>query len=153
MAISRIPGFSLLANLDRQGTDVYISSNGQTLFYWDVTNYRIGVNNQTPQQELDVSGNIITSNGHIYTGANLQFDIGSYTNYWKDIYVDTIKANTLNGTLLTNAQPNITSVGNLSVLNVTGNLSVDLTLLNNPPSSEPAKMYPFLLMQIQLICS
>ena len=81
MAISRVPGFSLLANLDRQGTDLSLTSSGQTLQYWDVTNYRIGINNQAPQQELDVTGNIITSNGHIYTGANLQYDIGSYTNY------------------------------------------------------------------------
>jgi len=119
MAISRVPGFSLLANLDRQGTDLSLTSSGQTLQYWDVTNYRIGINNQAPQQELDVTGNIITSNGHVYTGANLQFDVGSYTNYWRTGYFGNVY-----GTLQTNVQPNITTVGNITNLNVLGNLTV-----------------------------
>jgi len=119
MAISRVPGFSLLANLDRQGTDLSLTSSGQTLQYWDVTNYRIGINNQAPQQELDVSGNIITSNGHVYTGANLQYDVGSYTNYWRTGYFGNVY-----GTLQTNTQPNITTVGNITNLNVLGNLTV-----------------------------
>ena len=119
MAISRVPGFSLLANLDRQGTDLSLTSSGQTLQYWDVTNYRIGINNSAPQQALDVSGNIITSNGHVYTGANLQFDIGSATNYWRTGYFGNVY-----GTLQTNVQPNITTVGNITNLNVLGNLTV-----------------------------
>jgi hypothetical protein len=126
MAISRVPGFSLLANLDRQGTDLSLTSSGQTLQYWDVTNYRIGINNQAPQQELDVTGNIITSNGHIYTGANLQYDIGSYTNYWRTGYFDNVY-----GTLQTNTQPNITTVGNITNLNVTGNLTVGGITIGN----------------------
>jgi hypothetical protein len=126
MAISRVPGFSLLANLDRQGTDLSLTSSGQTLQYWDVTNYRIGINNQAPQQELDVTGNIITSNGHIYTGANLQFDIGSYTNYWRTGYFDNVY-----GTLQTNVQPNITTVGNITNLNVIGNLTVGGITIGN----------------------
>jgi hypothetical protein len=125
MAISRVPGFSLLANLDRQGTDLSLTSSGQTLQYWDVTNYRIGINNSAPQQALDVGGNIMTSNGHVLTNANLSYDIGSTTNWWRDVYANTVVSSTLTGTLLTNTQPNITSIGNLSVLNVTGNLSVN----------------------------
>jgi hypothetical protein len=119
MAISRIPGFSLLANLDRQGTDLSLTSSGQTLQYWDVTNYRVGINNQAPQQELDVTGNIITSNGHVYTSGNLQFDVGSYTNYWRIGYFGNVY-----GTLQTNVQPNITTVGNITNLNIIGNLTV-----------------------------
>ena len=126
MAISRVPGFSLLANLDRQGTDLSLTSSGQTLQYWDVTNYRIGINNQAPQQELDVSGNIITSNGHVYTGTNLQYDIGSATNYWRTSYFGNVY-----GTLQTNVQPNITTVGNITNLNVIGNLTVGgITIAN-----------------------
>jgi hypothetical protein len=131
MAISRVPGYSLLANLDRQGTDIGITSSGLYVTYWDVVNYRFGVNNSAPEQELDVTGNILTSNGHVYTNANISFDIGSTTNWWRTIYVNTITSTNLYGILQTNAQPNITSVGNLSVLNVTGNLSVDGNLIVN----------------------
>jgi hypothetical protein len=126
MSISRVPGYSLLANLDRQGTDLSLTSSGQTLQYWDVTNYRVGINNQAPKYELDVTGNIITSNGHIYTDANLQFDVGSYTNYWRDGYFGNVY-----GTLQTNAQPNITTVGNITNLNVLGNLTVGGQTITN----------------------
>jgi hypothetical protein len=119
MAISRVPGYSLLANLDRQGTDLSLTSSGLTLQYWDVTNYRVGINTDTPQQELHVNGNILAGNGHVYTGANLQYDIGSYTNYWRTGYFGNVY-----GTLQTNAQPNITTVGNITNLNVLGNLTV-----------------------------
>jgi len=115
MAISRVPGYSLLANLDRQGTDLYISSNGQTLFYWDVNNFKVGVNTDIPQQELHISGNILLGNGHVYTGANLQFDIGSTTNQWRSGYFGNLYA-----TIATTNQPYITTLGNLASLNVDG---------------------------------
>ena len=126
MAISRVPGYSLLANLDRQGTDLSLTSSGLTLQYWDVTNYRVGINNQAPKYELDVTGNIITSNGHIYTDANLQFDVGSYTNYWRTGYFGNVY-----GTVQTADQPNITTVGNITNLNVTGNLTVGGQTITN----------------------
>jgi hypothetical protein len=126
MAISRVPGFSLLANLDRQGTDLFISSNGQTLFYWDVNNYRIGVNTDTPQQALDVNGNILVANGHVYTGANVQFDLGSPTNQWRAFYGGNVYA-----TLATPAQPYITSLGNLATLNVDGTTTLSNIFVNS----------------------
>jgi len=139
MAISRVPGYSLLANLDRQGTDLYITSSGQILQYWDVVNYRVGINNSSPQYELDVSGNIITSNGHIYTGANLSYNIGTISNWWGTVYAANIQSTALTGTLLTNSQPNITSVGTISNLSTTGNTYLtgnttangNLTVTNN----------------------
>ena len=126
MAISRVPGFSLLANLDRQGTDLSLTSSGLTLQYWDVTNYRVGINNQAPQYELDVTGNIITSNGHVYTAANIAYDVGSITNLWRTAYFANVQ-----GELLTNNQPNITTVGNITNLNVTGNLTVGGVTIGN----------------------
>jgi len=119
MAISRVPGYSLLANLDRQGTDLSLTSSGQTLQYWDVVNYRIGVNTDSPQQELHVNGNILVGNGHVYTGANLQFDLGSVDNQWRTGYFGNIY-----GTIQTPEQTNITTVGNITNLNVIGNLTV-----------------------------
>lgn len=122
MAISRVPGYSLLANLDRQGTDIGITSSGLYVTYWDVVNYRFGVNNSAPQQALDVTGNIITSNGHVYTNANISFDIGDNTNWWRTAYAQNVQAVNLTGTLLTSAQPNITSIGTLSNVTVSGNI-------------------------------
>ena len=142
MAISRVPGYSLLANLDRQGTDLSLTSSGVTLQYWDVTNYRIGINNQAPQQELDVSGNIITSNGHVYTGTNLQYDLGSSTNYWRTGYLGNVY-----GTLQTNAQPNITTVGNITNLNVLGNLTVGGQSIINTKGMLIVNLGMFLLVQ------
>ena len=126
MAISRVPGFSLLANLDRQGTDVFISSKGQTLFYWDVNNYRVGINQSTPQQALDVNGNILVANGHVYTGANVQFDLGSHTNQWRNFYGANVYA-----TLAVPLQPFITSLGNLTALNVDGQTVLSNVFVNS----------------------
>jgi hypothetical protein len=119
MAISRVPGYSLLANLDRQGTDLSLTSSGLTLQYWDVVNYRIGINTDIPQQALHVNGNILAGNGHVYTGANISYDIGTITNQWRNVY-----ASSLYGTIQTANQPNITNVGILQNLTVSGNLIV-----------------------------
>lgn len=133
MAISRVPGFSLLANLDRQGTDIGITSSGLYVTYWDVVNYRFGINTATPQETLDVNGNILVANGHVYSGANIQFDVGSNTNWWRNIYANTVNSDSVSGTVLTAAQPNITSLGVITDLNTTGNtyLVGDVTVNGN----------------------
>ncbi len=119
MAISRVPGFSLLQDLDRQGTDLQFTTLGNTLVYMDFSNFYVGINTTTPSQALTVSGNILVANGHVYTGANLSYDIGSATSYFRTGYFDNVY-----GTLQTNVQPNITTVGNITNLNVIGNLTV-----------------------------
>ncbi len=55
--------------------------------------------------------NTFTTSGNIITSANIFANNG------------TVKGNLLTGTLTTAAQPNITSVGNLTTLNVVGNVS------------------------------
>ena len=119
MAISRVPGFSLLQDLDRQGTDLQFTTLGNTLVYMDFSNFYVGINSTTPSQALEVAGNVLVANGHVYTGANLQFDVGGATNYWRIGYFGNVY-----GTLQTNVQPNITTVGNITNLNVIGNLTV-----------------------------
>jgi hypothetical protein len=85
----------------------------------DFSNFYVGINTTTPSQALTVSGNILVANGHVYTGANLSYDIGSATSYFRTGYFDNVY-----GTLQTNVQPNITTVGNITNLNVIGNLTV-----------------------------
>jgi hypothetical protein len=57
MAIARIPGYSLISDLDRQGTDLQFTTNGNTLVYMDFADFRLGVNTSTPTQTLEVNGN------------------------------------------------------------------------------------------------
>ena len=55
MAIGRISGSVLKANLTRNGTDLAFETN---LLYLDVTNSRIGIGTSSPSTELDVDGTI-----------------------------------------------------------------------------------------------
>jgi len=119
MAIIRVPGYSLLSDLDRQGVDLQFTTNSLPLAYLDFANYRLGVNTGAPQQTLEVVGNILVTGNNIYTSGNLEFDVGSYTNYWRTGYFGNIY-----GTVQTAVQPNITTLGNITNLNVTGNLTV-----------------------------
>ena len=57
-AITRVEGPMLLANLDRQGTDLTFTTTGSSLFYMNFTQFRIGVNTETPSEDLSVNGNI-----------------------------------------------------------------------------------------------
>ena len=53
MAIGRISGPLLKANLIRDGVDLAFETD---LLYLDVNNSRIGINTATPQYDLDVVG-------------------------------------------------------------------------------------------------
>ena len=59
MAIGRISGPLLKANLIRDGVDLAFETD---LLYLDVTNSRIGVNTTTPTTDLDVNGTTRTTN-------------------------------------------------------------------------------------------
>ena len=53
MAIGRISGPMLFANLERQGLDLSIDGN---LIYFDVNRRRIGINTSSPQYDVHVEG-------------------------------------------------------------------------------------------------
>lgn len=119
MSLSRIPGYSLSGNLDRQGQDLQISSTGNVITYWDVVNNRFGINKANPTQTLDVAGNVLLSGGHLLTNGNVTYDLGTNGTWWRTARVQTVTAENVTGRLLTNAQPNITSTGNITLGNIT----------------------------------
>ena len=57
-AITRVEGPMLLANLDRQGTDLTFTTTGSSLFYMNFTQFRVGINTETTTEDLTVNGNI-----------------------------------------------------------------------------------------------
>ena len=59
MAVGRISGPLLKSNLIRNGIDLAFETD---LLYHDVTNNRVGINNASPQFDLDVNGTTRTQN-------------------------------------------------------------------------------------------
>jgi hypothetical protein len=134
MAISRILGASLVSDLDRQGVDLQFSTSGNTLVYMDFVDFRLGVNETNPSEALHVNGNLLIANGNLLTSGNLTYDIGSPTNWWNTLYINSIVAGSftagnVDGVLSTSSQPNITSLGTLTGLAVDGNISVNVAIL------------------------
>jgi hypothetical protein len=72
MAVGRITGPLLKANLTRQGVDLAFETN---LLYIDVNNGRIGINTATPSTDLQVNGTTRTTNLEVTN----QADIASFT--------------------------------------------------------------------------
>jgi hypothetical protein len=81
MAIGRISGPLLKANLIRDGVDLAFETD---LLYLDVTNSRIGVNTSTPTTALDVNGTTRTTNLVV----DAQLDIGNLHIYGNTIESD-----------------------------------------------------------------
>ena len=61
MALAKINGPMLQANLERHGVNISIDSAA----YFDVNNYRVGVNNSSPMYTLDVLGNAHLGNMYV----------------------------------------------------------------------------------------
>lgn len=146
MAIGRISGPMLKANLLREGVDLAFETD---LLYLDVNNSRIGINSASPQYELDVVGTTRTSN--LYVTDNLEvgnFNItnntissnlstisfiasgGEATAYHSRLIVNDIELNNNTiSTTLSNAnlelRPNGTGIVDIqSSANITGDLTV-----------------------------
>lgn len=110
MAISRIPGYALLSDLDRQGTDLSFTTNSIPLVYMDFATYTVGINETNPAafgQSLTVGGNILLHAGHLLSSGNVQYDLGNVNHQWRSVYA----ANIIAGTFTTNS------------LSITGNTS------------------------------
>jgi hypothetical protein len=71
-----------------------------------------------------------TNVGFSPTG-NVNLDLGTNSTYWANLFVDNINSTTINGTLQTSAQPNITSLGTLTGLSVNGEINATNVIANS----------------------
>lgn len=93
MAIGRVSGPMLFANLERQGYDLQFD-NG--LIYLDVNNRRVGINTANPEETLHVEGNVLVS-GNTFL-SNLE--VSGFSNFYEEVRV---QANTyVEGLTVTN---------------------------------------------------
>ena len=128
--------------------NVYISGNltvsGNTSFVYTTTNFVTESANLV--QTAYLAGNATTNSGtitlqnNIVPNANLAINLGSPTNYYGTIYAgqitgNTVTATTLNGTIGTAAQPNITSLGTLTALSLAGSITPGANVTYNSGSS------------------
>jgi len=146
MAIGRISGPLLKANLVRDGVDLAFETD---LLYLDVTNSRIGVNTATPTTDLDVNGHTRSTNltvdnqlnigdlhiaGNTITSDSATINFvaaaGEATVYHSRLQVDDLQfAGGTISTTVSNANielsPNGTGTVNIAAnTNITGNLAV-----------------------------
>jgi hypothetical protein len=146
MAIGRISGPLLKANLVRDGVDLAFETD---LLYLDVTNSRIGVRTATPQYDLDVNGTTRTTNTVVdneltvgdlsITGNTIssstntiffQAAAGEPTVYHSKLQIDDMQiSGNVISTTVSNAsidiQPNGVGAVNITAnTNITGNLAV-----------------------------
>jgi hypothetical protein len=146
MAIGRISGPLLKANLVRDGVDLAFETD---LLYLDVTNSRIGVNTATPTTDLDVNGHtrsttltvdnqlnigdfLIAGNTITSDSATIRFEAaaGEPTVYHSRLQVDDLQF--AGGTISTtvsnaNIELNPNGTGTVNIVantNITGNLAV-----------------------------
>jgi hypothetical protein len=81
---------------------------------------RVGINTVSPTRSLHVEGDTYMSG---------KLDVDGPVGMPGTLTVGTVNATTLAGTLSTASQPNITGVGTLDALNVTGNVNIDSSTL------------------------
>jgi len=123
MAIGKISGPMLQPNLERQGVDLSVDGN---VAYFDVTNRRLGVNNSSPTQTLDVEGNVRLGNisilGNAISSDTGKVDLGSISNL-------TIAGGSLNYVISTDGSGNLVW-SQISDLDISfGNILLDDTAI------------------------
>jgi hypothetical protein len=126
MAIGRISGALLFSDLDRQGTDLAFTTNGQPLVYMDFTNFRLGINTNSIVDTFTVDGtanvsgitkiygNLVAASGveayDVTTGA---FNVVGGAGITGNLYAGNLFANNFSG--------NISNAGGSSIF---GNIAV-----------------------------
>ena len=154
MAISRVPGAALLSDLDRQGIDLEFTTSGNTLVYMDFANFRLGVNNPSPTNDLDVVGtaklaNVLVSNnslssdtGVLNLGNISNISIGGgVSNYvistdgsgnlnWQDVGTLVISANVKGNTITLGSNTAGKLVSNATTLTTSTYVTDGLALIN-----------------------
>jgi len=113
------------------GAGLAVGPNGSALTYWQ---YNTGSNAWTTNVGVSASGNV-TGNYYIGNGATLSSITGAnvtgtVANATYAISAGTATSATTAGTVTTNAQPNITSVGTLTSLSISGNTTSGNILTN-----------------------
>jgi hypothetical protein len=113
MAIGRISGALLFSDLDRQGTDLAFTTNGQPLAHMDFTNFRFGVNTNSVVDTFTVTGTANVS-GVTKIYGNLVLASG------------TVSADSTTGALVIVGGVGVSGnlyAGNLHATNFTGNIT------------------------------
>jgi hypothetical protein len=113
MAISKIAGQMLKDNLERDGANLAISDTeaDTPVVFVDITNSRVGINNDTPSVELDITGNINA------TSITVTEDISSNTMVVTDNAV--IAGVTITGNSVS-AESGILELGSAANISITG---------------------------------
>ena len=131
MAISRIAGQMLQANLERDGNSLAVinTANSIPILYLDVTNSLVGINTPAPTTALHVVGNILANNlsttGNVDSGNVLTTGLMSATSNITGGNVLTTGLMSATGTITSSANitgGNLLTSGQVSATgNVTGN--------------------------------
>jgi len=108
MAIGRVSGPMLLPDLDRQGVDLSLTTDGSSLLYLNFSQFRAGINTSTLTETFTINGNLSVQNlkidSNIISSKNTNGDIslipnGTGRTYAKNIWSDsgTIDGVTIGG--------------------------------------------------------
>lgn len=85
------PGFTT-GSVVFQGASGLAENNSK--FYWNNTNYRLGIGTTSPRSTLDIDGDVTLSNGHkILPDTDLGNDLGSSSYRFNNLWVANINSN------------------------------------------------------------
>lgn len=125
MAINLIAGQMLQNALVRDGAPISFvnSGNGTPTLYIDTATNRIGINTGTliGNAELTIQGNAYANFINLQNNISLGGDVYAAGN----LNGNNLSVTLMTGTITTNAQPNVTSLGNLTNLTVLGNTTLN----------------------------